>query len=492
MASLTDSLEQELGPLPTATKAPTHRKPFKTGGDLFSRANSVDTVALLDWLGIQHETTSRGVMAICPGCGEDGALVCKDGGLKCLHQRCADAGPTDKPGFRTNLDVAIKARGGTLDAVSVAQEIVQRFGLEREFKKREIPDFNELDPADAWVEETPAPGPDPREPGDDTEEIASEPVAPVVQLNQSKVPAVQRFGILSMQGLLKLVVDELAKEKPRRGLPTGSAILDAAIGGLRSGNITVLGAKRSFGKTSFSIHVADTCLNANAKVLMLAGEDAAIMYGKRWLARRSGLNAMRLRDLEATREELGIAAKACAAASNIPFFLNVSGQPIEWIVSAVRQIAKEQQIDLVIVDYLQCLRLGQRSQDRRNEVTTVTKLCVEVIREVGAAGLLLSQLKRSDRIRPEIEDLKESGDIEDMADHVLLGFKESESEDESVKRFLVLAKNKDGVDELDDIELDFDKRTANFRVQTDGRVPPGGEEYDPRDDYQDYSERRFP
>jgi replicative DNA helicase len=487
VASLTDSLERELGPLPSATKAPTHRKPLKSGGDLFSRANSVETVALLDWLGIQHESTSRGVMAVCPGCGEDGALVCKDGGLKCLHQRCADAGPTDKPGFRTNLDIAIKVRG--YDAVSVAQEIVQHFGKEREFKKQERrPDFDELDPADVEAEEINVP----REPGDDTAEIKSEPTqAQVVPISDAKMLPSKRLGVLSMQQLMMLVYDELQKERPRRGVPTGCRILDEAIGGWRRGNITVLGAKRSFGKTSFSIHTADTAINLGYRVLLLAGEDSAMMYGQRWLARRAGLSAMKVRDFEATRAELGMAAQACAAAPTIPFFLRVAGQPVEWIASAIRQLAKEHAIDLVIADYLQCIRMGGRTQDRRNEVTLVTKELVTVIREVNAAGLLLSQLKRTDRVRPEIEDLKESGDIEDMADHVLLGFKEEEPrqhDDPIVKRKLILAKNKDGPDDLDDIELEFSQKTASFR-QSDGYIPPGGEDYDPSADDNDYSAR---
>jgi replicative DNA helicase len=487
VASLVESLESELGvkaPVPAPVPRRTSGQP---GGDLFTRANSVDTGALLEWLGVEMTSTARGVMAVCPGCGEDGALICRDGGLKCLHARCSHEGPADKKGFRTNIQIVVTAR--QTDAVSAAKEIVERFGLERAFKPAaRRPDFDELDPADVEAEEIVVP----REPGDDTDEIAQEP-AQVVQITDARVLPSKRLGVLSLQQLMKLVYDELQKEKPRKGLPTGCRILDGAIGGWRHGNITVLGAKRSFGKTSFSIHTVDTCINHGARVLLLAGEDSAMMYGKRWLARRANLNATKVRDLEATREELGRAAHACASAPTVPFFLRVAGQPVEWIVSAVRQLAKEHAIDLVVADYLQCIRMGARSQDRRNEVTLVTKELVTVIREIGAAGLLLSQLKRSERIRPETEDLKESGDIEDMADHVILGFKEKDEQQgaERVIRKLILAKNKDGPDEIDDIELTFDTRTASF-LQTDGYIPPGGEEYDPSADDVDYSERRYP
>ena len=72
---------------------------------LFARANGVDGIAVLDYLGIHHQETGRGTMAKCPGCGEDGALLCKDGGLKCLHDRCSGSGPSAKPGYRTNVDL---------------------------------------------------------------------------------------------------------------------------------------------------------------------------------------------------------------------------------------------------------------------------------------------------------------------------------------------------------------------------------------------------
>lgn len=487
MASLVESLESELGPEPAP--APRAAAPKRSGGyqpgDLFTRANSVDTEALLEWLGIELTGTPRGVMAVCPGCGEEGALICRDGGLKCLHARCSHEGPADKKGFRTNIQIVVTAR--QTDAVAAAKEIVERFGLERAFKPQaRRPDFDELDPADVEAEEIDVP----REPGDDTAEIEAEPapVAQVVPITDAKVLPSKRLGVMSMQQLMKLVYDELQKERPRRGVPTGCRILDEAIGGWRRGNITVLGAKRSFGKTSFSIHTADTAINLGYRVLLLAGEDSAMMYGQRWLARRADLSAMKVRDFEATREELGKAAQACAAAPTTPFFLRVAGQPVEWIASAIRHLAKEHAIDLVVADYLQCIRMGGRTQDRRNEVTLVTKELVTVIREINAAGLLLSQLKRTDRVRPEIEDLKESGDIEDMADHVLLGFKEEEPQqhgDPKVFRKLILAKNKDGPDELDDIVLEFDARRASFQ-QSDDYIAPGGEVYDPATDKEDW------
>src|SRR5690606_13920940 len=90
---------------------------------IFSRVREVSTVAVLDWLGIEYNDKH----ATCPGCGEDGALICKDGGLKCLHNRCSHVGPAGHPGFRSNVDIVTAVRGG--EALEAAHAICERFGI---------------------------------------------------------------------------------------------------------------------------------------------------------------------------------------------------------------------------------------------------------------------------------------------------------------------------------------------------------------------------
>lgn len=99
---------------------------------LFTKANGVDTIAVLDQLGISHTSTNRGEMATCPGCGEDGALVCVKGGaeigLKCLHERCSKAGPRNNPGFRTNVDLVAHVQ--SIEPADAARVVCEWFGIE--------------------------------------------------------------------------------------------------------------------------------------------------------------------------------------------------------------------------------------------------------------------------------------------------------------------------------------------------------------------------
>src|SRR5690606_10146680 len=121
---------------------------------------------------------------------------------------------------------------------------------------------------------------------------------------------------------------------------------------------------------------------------------------------------------------------------------------------------------------LQCIRAGRKLQDRRNEVTYVTATLSQAIKSANAAGILFSQLKRTERTEPEVEDLKESGDIEDMADHILLGWKDETRSGSTVRvdRKIKLGKNKDGVEagEVSEVLMRWNSRNAAFEYTPSG------------------------
>jgi hypothetical protein len=275
--------------------------------------------------------------------------------------------------------------------------------------------------------------------------------------------AAERYGLLSMQDLMQMVVSELNKPRPRMGAATGHYQLDSAIGGYRHGNVTVFGAKRGFGKTSYGNMVTGLAV-PRLNVIMFAGEDAAAMYGKRFLAEKAQLNAMMLRDYRCNAEDWPRITQALASAPTNPFFVRVEGRPVEWMAKVVADMSKEQPVDLVIVDYLQKIKTEKKLQDRRNEVTYVTATLHDAVKRANASGLFFSQLKRTERLEPEVEDLKESGDIEDMADHIILGWKVDGGNGDKAQRMVKIAKNKDGTEasEIAEIELEWDQRTASF------------------------------
>jgi|GEM_PF-3115832 len=147
MSILSDLIAEGHGSRTIRTKpSPNHRAPGAGAGarqgakpadpndqslSIYARANACDTRELLGRLGIECEEQAGGkVFATCPGCHEPGAMVCQGGGLKCLHDRCANAGVPGRPGFRPNVDLAMLVLD--LAKLQAAKQIFEWFGLHEE------------------------------------------------------------------------------------------------------------------------------------------------------------------------------------------------------------------------------------------------------------------------------------------------------------------------------------------------------------------------
>lgn len=296
-----------------------------------------------------------------------------------------------------------------------------------------------------------------------------EPAGPEKEPTPTK-SAVERYEVVSLRKMFHEAHAELKSGAKKRGLTTGVPELDALIGGWRPGHVSLLGAGTSWGKTTFSIMTTDVNELAGAPILYIAGEDERMMYAKRFLARRGRLNAMRLRDNDVDEQDLATVVRLASTASDRPIFLNGIGKPVEYLCKAIRELSKELGIKFVVADYVQRFKTERRLQDRRNTVTYVAERLSDEIKLAGASGLILSQLKRIEGRKPTMDDLKESGDLENMAEHVLLGYREKSGTwqgEDTFRRMLIVAKNKDGPISAADIDVPFDEVSASFKSGND-------------------------
>ena len=283
--------------------------------------------------------------------------------------------------------------------------------------------------------------------------------------------AVQRYGVRSLRAMLGGVFERASKARPARGVPCGVEHLDVLVGGFRLGRVTVLGASTSWGKSSFAVMATDVGLRAGARVLLVSGEDTEDLYGQRLMLRRADVNAIRLRDGNPTPDELTRMALVAESAEDEPYFVNGIGKNVEYLAKVIAETVAEMSADLVIVDYIQAFSCAKRCQDRRNEVTHIFRTFADTIKASGASGLILSQLRRLEENEvPTMHDLKESGDVENGAEHVLLGYRVT-GKDGLRKRFCLVAKNKDGPVVDEPIEMSFNEVTASFREQKIDRGP---------------------
>lgn len=299
------------------------------------------------------------------------------------------------------------------------------------------------------------------------EQLAAEPAERDGEPPQT---AAERFGVQTLRQLIGSVWERSRAQEPVRFVSACHAEIDRSMRGFRGGHVAVLGAITSWGKSSYAVMVADEAAERQQTVLIVTCEDVPEVYATRFTARRTGINAMRIGDNYISEEERTRVGFTADSAPDTGVMLNAIGMTIEKVADAIRQLGAEQQIDLVILDYLQAASTEKKTQDRRNEITHIARTFTDAVKSIGAAGLILSQFKRLEKpgTKPTRNDLKESGDIENMAEHILLGWCEDGehqvSGEREVKRWIVLDKNKDGPVSSNAELMPFDNKTASFRV----------------------------
>ncbi len=262
--------------------------------------------------------------------------------------------------------------------------------------------------------------------------------------------------VFSVKDMLVPIVTRIIQAEPLSRCTTGIEGLDDDIGGLATGSVTIAAADTNWGKSNLCIMVADENLKLNRRVLLVSAEDHEEIYGRRILARRARVNAARLRDRKCEDDELVRIAGVVEIAPVEPFFLRAIGTPAEIIASRIAKLCERHGIELVLVDYIQAIRMGRRMQDRRIEVNEATRLLTDAVKNANAAGLFFSQIRRLGKgeTKPTKHDLKESGDLENAAEGVLLGYRKR-----GVYR-LKVDKSKDG--SQGEYELDWDSNACCF------------------------------
>jgi hypothetical protein len=347
-------------------------------------------------------------------------------------------------------------------------------------------DFGEiLERGDAWRPQWDEPAPR-RAPVADQAEVESDIERDAIQAEanpaQTDDAPKDRWRVVWLRDSWSQVLDEMGAGKEKTGCTTGHHELDTATGGIRPEHVWAFGAATSFGKSSWAIMVSDDNSTTGNRALIVGCEDSPGMYTRRIIARRTAINALRLRDNSCGPDEIQRAANELALLQDRPFVLPAIGMTAEKIAQAIRDLVPSLGIKVVLVDYIQRIRSQKETQDRRNEVTRTAEVISDAIKLSGAGGVLFSQIKRvADGREPTMHDLKESGDIENMAEHVVIGWREETGTDNE-RRWIKLEKNKDGP-AGGRIEMPWDRKTASFRTVKDPeqeRLERESEYYDRR------------
>ena len=216
-----------------------------------------------------------------------------------------------------------------------------------------------------------------------------------------------------------------------KGVETGIYELDELTNGLHGGELVVIGARTSMGKTAFALGIAAHYCAQGGSVLIFSLEMTRLALIHRILCAEARVNSQNFRKGFLTKEQRRPVNAALTEIMKWKLYIDEqSSHDIGEILSISRRERAQHQIDLIIVDYLQLVHARNKQDNRVAEITAVTHGLKKLARDQDIPVIALSQLNRSlerrgggDK-RPQLSDLRESGSIEEDADVVVFIYRE--------------------------------------------------------------------
>ena len=211
------------------------------------------------------------------------------------------------------------------------------------------------------------------------------------------------------------------------GIPTGLTDLNHMTSGLQNGELTVIAARPSVGKTAFALHLARQAAMQGHAVTVYSLEMQGERLADRWLLSAGDINPYRWRTGIPNPHEVAEAHTTAAELARLPIHVDDStSTSMDHVRSSARLLKSKGTCDLIIIDYLQLcdMSTGQKNRNREQEVAQATRKAKLIAKELNVPVVLLCQLNRESEGRPggrpELFHLRESGAIEQDADVVML------------------------------------------------------------------------
>jgi len=264
------------------------------------------------------------------------------------------------------------------------------------------------------------------------------------------------------------------------GVPTGYPDLDAMTSGYQRGDLVILAARPSMGKTTLVMNMAaHAAIDKQVPVAMFSCEMPKEQIAMRMLCSEARLDSKRLRTANLQDHEYRDLNQAFGRLGEAPIFIDDSPgiSPLE-LRAKCRRLQSEADIGLIIIDYLQLMRGGKkRMESRYHEVSEIVREIKAFAKESGIPIIALSQLsrdieKRQDK-RPQLSDLRETGEIEQTADLIMFIHREegyAEEKKEVCPCQLVIAKQRNGP--TGNINLVFRRDISKFLPGTTHQEAP--------------------
>ncbi len=236
------------------------------------------------------------------------------------------------------------------------------------------------------------------------------------------------------------------------GVGSGFKALDEKTTGFQKGDMVLIAARPSMGKTTFALNIAQNAAIRQGKhVAIFSLEMSKEQLAYKLLCAEANVDMVRLRNGDLDDRDWENIARASGPLAEAKIFIDdTAGISVMEMRSKCRRLKMEHGIDLILIDYLQ-LMSGSNSESRQQEVSEISRNIKAIAKEMQCPVIALSQLSRAPEQRadhrPMLSDLRESGSIEQDADLVMFLYREyyysKEKEDENLAECIV-AKHRNG------------------------------------------------
>lgn len=318
------------------------------------------------------------------------------------------------------------------------------------------------------------------------------PARELLQAAEARIFAIaqqsEQVHVEDLKSLLDEALHQVEANEGRlvTGLGTGFLELDEYTSGLQPGELIVLAARPSMGKTALALNLAENIAAGGHGVAVFSLEMSRQQLVQRLLCARSGIDSHRFRRGMLRPEDYQRLLTACGELSTSRIFIDdTPGLTLLQLRSKGRRLKEREGIDFIVIDYLQLMSVGTRVESRQMEVSEISRGVKAMARELRVPVVCLSQLNRAaeqrEGHRPRMSDLRESGSIEQDADVVMMLHREDyyhqndpnwalQNPDKTGIAELILAKQRNGPTGV--VRLQWNPATTRFGNPT-RRVPPG-------------------
>ena len=213
------------------------------------------------------------------------------------------------------------------------------------------------------------------------------------------------------------------------GVPSGHKKLDQLTSGFQNGDLIVLAARPSMGKTALALSLATYAANQGYTVGVFSLEMAAEQLTLRLLSMESAIAHHNIRNATITSDEWLELTRVAGHLANLKLYIDDTALvSVMDLRAKARKLKAEHNLQFLVIDYLQLLHTTKKHENRHQEVSEISRSLKALAKELGIPIIALSQLSRAvdsrmDK-RPMLSDLRESGAIEQDADVIMFLYRD--------------------------------------------------------------------